>query len=68
VNSLALLILALPRSAVLEITPSSVAQADILRAMRRDIVQGYVFAAAMLENEFLTWTSHARGHEAKSVA
>ena len=46
----------------------TVAQADILRAMGCDIVQGYVFAAAMFENEFLTWTSNARGREAKSVA
>jgi diguanylate cyclase (GGDEF)-like protein len=46
----------------------TVAQADILRAMGCDIVQGYVFAAAMFENEFLNWTSNARGREAKSVA
>ena len=46
----------------------TVAQADILRAMGCDIVQGYVFAAAMFEDEFLAWTSNARGREAKSVA
>jgi diguanylate cyclase len=46
----------------------TVAQADILRAMGCDIVQGYVFAAAMFENEFLNWTSNARGRDAKSVA
>ena len=46
----------------------TVAQADILRAMGCDIVQGYVFAAAMFESEFLTWTSNARGRDAKSVA
>jgi EAL domain-containing protein (putative c-di-GMP-specific phosphodiesterase class I) len=43
------------------------AQADILRAMGCDIVQGYVFAPPMFENEFLNWTGNAdRG--AKSVA
>jgi EAL domain-containing protein (putative c-di-GMP-specific phosphodiesterase class I) len=46
----------------------TVAQADILRAMGCDIVQGYVFAAPMFEDEFLAWTSNARGREAKSVA
>ena len=46
----------------------TVAQADILRAMGCDIVQGYVFAGAMFEDEFLAWTSNARGREAKSVA
>jgi EAL domain-containing protein (putative c-di-GMP-specific phosphodiesterase class I) len=33
-----------------------------------DIVQGYVFAAPMFEDEFLAWTSNARGRDAKSVA
>ena len=43
------------------------AQADILRAMGCDIVQGFVFAPAMFEDEFLEWTSNAlRG--TKSVA
>ena len=46
----------------------TVAQADILRAMGCDTVQGYVFAAAMFEDEFLAWTSNARGRDAKSVA
>lgn len=46
----------------------TVAQADILRAMGCDIVQGYVFAAPMFEQEFLAWTSNARGRDAKSVA
>jgi diguanylate cyclase (GGDEF)-like protein len=46
----------------------TVAQADILRAMGCDTVQGYVFAAPMFEDEFLAWTSNARGREAKSVA
>ncbi len=45
----------------------TVAQADILRAMGCDIVQGYVFAAPMFEDEFLAWTGNAlRG--TKSVA
>ncbi|MEA3057209.1 MAG: diguanylate cyclase, partial [Sphingomonadales bacterium] len=45
----------------------TVAQADILRAMGCDTVQGYVFAAPMFENEFLAWVGNAeRG--AKSVA
>jgi diguanylate cyclase (GGDEF)-like protein len=43
------------------------AQADILRAMGCDTVQGYVFAAPMYEDEFLAWIGNAdRG--AKSVA
>ena len=43
------------------------AQADILRAMGCDIVQGYVFAQPMFEEEFLSWIGNAdRG--AKSVA
>jgi diguanylate cyclase (GGDEF)-like protein len=46
----------------------TVAQADILRAMGCDTVQGYVFAAPMFEEEFLAWTSNARGRDAKSVA
>ena len=46
----------------------TVAQADILRAMGCDTVQGYVFAAPMFEEEFLAWTSNARGRTAKSVA
>ncbi|MEO5773224.1 MAG: EAL domain-containing protein [Sphingomicrobium sp.] len=45
----------------------TVAQADILRAMGCDVVQGYVFAHPMFEDEFLDWTSNAvRG--ARSVA
>lgn len=45
----------------------TVAQADILRAMGCDIVQGFVFAHPMFEDEFLDWTSNAvRG--ARSVA
>jgi diguanylate cyclase (GGDEF)-like protein len=46
----------------------TVAQADILRAMGCDVVQGYVFAEPMFEQEFLAWTSNARGRTAKSVA
>src|SRR5947209_4948172 len=45
----------------------TVAQADILRAMGCDTVQGYVFAAPMFEDEFLAWIGNAdRG--VKSVA
>ena len=46
----------------------TVAQADILRAMGCDTVQGYVFAPPMFEEEFLAWGSNARGRDAKSVA
>jgi len=45
----------------------TVAQADILRAMGCDTVQGFVFAPAMFEHEFLAWTASSRG-SAKSVA
>ncbi|MFL6723662.1 MAG: putative bifunctional diguanylate cyclase/phosphodiesterase [Sphingomicrobium sp.] len=45
----------------------TVAQADILRAMGCDTVQGFVFASPMFEEEFLSWTSNAdRG--SRSVA
>jgi diguanylate cyclase (GGDEF)-like protein len=45
----------------------TVAQADILRAMGCDIVQGFVFAHPMFEDEFLAWVGNAdRG--AQSVA
>src|SRR4051794_36202108 len=33
------------------------AQADMLRAMGCDTIQGYVFAAPMMEDEFLEWTN-----------
>jgi len=46
----------------------TVAQADILRAMGCDTVQGYVFAPPMLEGEFLAWTGNADVKGAKSVA
>jgi EAL domain-containing protein (putative c-di-GMP-specific phosphodiesterase class I) len=45
----------------------TVAQADILRAMGCDTVQGFVFAEPMFEEEFLAWISHG-GRAAKSVA
>jgi diguanylate cyclase (GGDEF)-like protein len=45
----------------------TVAQADILRAMGCDVVQGYVYGTPMFEEEFLSWIGNAsRG--AKSVA
>jgi diguanylate cyclase (GGDEF)-like protein len=44
------------------------AQADMLRAMGCDTIQGYVFAAPMLEDEFLAWTSKGRSSDVKSVA
>jgi diguanylate cyclase (GGDEF)-like protein len=37
----------------------TVAQADILRAMGCETIQGFVFAEPMAEPEFLEWTSHA---------
>ncbi|HEY6048291.1 MAG TPA: EAL domain-containing protein [Sphingomicrobium sp.] len=44
----------------------TVAQADILRAMGCDTVQGYVFAPPMFEDEFIAWISS--GRTAQSVA
>ncbi len=45
----------------------TVPQADILRSMGCHVVQGYVFAHPMFEEEFLDWTTNAeRG--ARSVA
>jgi len=45
----------------------NVAQADILRAMGCDTVQGFVFAGPMFEEEYLSWTRNAdRG--SRSVA
>ena len=46
----------------------TVAQADILRAMGCDIVQGFVFAEPMFEHDFVAWTTNAGGRESKSVA
>jgi diguanylate cyclase (GGDEF)-like protein len=45
----------------------TVAQADILRAMGCDIVQGFIFAPAMFEEDFLAWTASSREAD-KSVA
>ena len=44
------------------------AQADILRAMGCDTVQGYVCAPPMFEEEFLDWISKTDDEDAKSVA
>ncbi|QIK77657.1 EAL domain-containing protein [Sphingomonas piscis] len=45
----------------------TIPQAELLRAMGCDIVQGYVFSKAMVEDEFLDWTANAeRGR--RSVA
>jgi diguanylate cyclase (GGDEF)-like protein len=46
----------------------TVAQADILRAMGCDTVQGYVFAPPMFEDEYLAWISHADRATAISAA
>jgi len=46
----------------------TVAQADILRAMGCDTVQGYIFAAPMFEEEFLSWIGNADRGSVKSVA
>ncbi|MGN6848517.1 MAG: putative bifunctional diguanylate cyclase/phosphodiesterase [Sphingomicrobium sp.] len=46
----------------------TVAQADILRAMGCDTVQGFVFSEPMFEQEFLAWTNSGRSRTAKSVA
>jgi diguanylate cyclase (GGDEF)-like protein len=37
----------------------TVAQADILRSMGCDTIQGFVFAPAMFEEEFLAWVGNA---------
>jgi diguanylate cyclase len=44
------------------------AQADILRTMGCDTVQGFVFAPAMFESEYRAWVSHADGRQAGSAA
>jgi diguanylate cyclase (GGDEF)-like protein len=46
----------------------TVAQADILRAMGCDTVQGYVFSEPMFEQDFIAWTRSGRAAGAKSVA
>ena len=43
-------------------------QADILRTMGCDVVQGHVFAHPMFEEEFLDWTSNAARGQGRSVA
>ncbi|HET9811861.1 MAG TPA: EAL domain-containing protein [Sphingomicrobium sp.] len=44
------------------------AQADILRAMGCDTVQGFVFGQPMFEEEYRAWVSHAGGAADVSVA
>jgi EAL domain-containing protein (putative c-di-GMP-specific phosphodiesterase class I) len=46
------------------------AQADILRAMGCDVVQGFVFGSPMFEPEYRSWVSHAdgKGKSTQSVA
>jgi diguanylate cyclase (GGDEF)-like protein len=44
------------------------AQADILRAMGCDTIQGFVFAQPMFEAEYLDWTRDAAPGEVRSVA
>ena len=45
----------------------TVSQADILRAMGCDTVQGFLYSPPMMEEEFLAWVRHADGRAA-SVA
>ncbi len=45
----------------------TVAQADILRAMGCDVVQGYIFAHPMFEDDFLQWTTNPE-RSSRSVA
>jgi diguanylate cyclase (GGDEF)-like protein len=45
----------------------TVAQADILRAMGCDTIQGFVFSRPMFEEEYVAWTRNAQ-RGAKSVA
>jgi diguanylate cyclase (GGDEF)-like protein len=45
----------------------TVAQADILRAMGCHVVQGYIFAHPMFEDEFLDWTTNPE-RSSRSVA
>jgi len=44
------------------------AQADILRAMGCDTVQGFVFGEPMFEEQYRAWVDHAGGRSAQSVA
>jgi len=46
----------------------TVSQADILRSMGCDVVQGFVFARPMFEAEFLDWTTNAARGQGRSVA
>jgi diguanylate cyclase (GGDEF)-like protein len=46
----------------------TVSQADILRSMGCDVVQGYIFAHPMFEEEFLDWTMNAVRGQGRSVA
>ena len=46
----------------------TVSQADILRTMGCDVVQGYIFAHPMFEEEFLDWTMNAVRGQGRSVA
>jgi diguanylate cyclase (GGDEF)-like protein len=46
----------------------TVTQADILRTMGCDVVQGYIFAHPMFEEEFLDWTMNAVRGQGRSVA
>jgi len=46
----------------------TVAQADMLRAMGCDTVQGFLFAQPMFEADYLSWVGGARQRDAKSVA
>jgi EAL domain-containing protein (putative c-di-GMP-specific phosphodiesterase class I) len=46
----------------------TVAQADILRAMGCEVVQGYVFAEPMFEDDYLAWIGNAERGMAKTVA
>jgi EAL domain-containing protein (putative c-di-GMP-specific phosphodiesterase class I) len=46
----------------------TVAQADILRAMGCEVVQGFIFAQPMFEDEFIDWVSNADRSSRSSVA
>ena len=46
----------------------NVAQADILRAMGCETVQGFIFAHPMFEEEFLAWTRNADRSGTRDVA
>ena len=46
----------------------TVPQADILRSMGCHVVQGYIFARPMFEEEFLDWTTNAERGCGRSVA